>query len=333
MSRPDVDVLEGLTTAIIVDQERMGANPRSTVGTATDANAMLRILFSRLAQPHIGSPNAYSFNVPSVRAAGAVTIERGGRTKTEKATFNRLGGMATEPTFEAGHLLADTIYREGRSDEVGAVLAIVESLPLTPQQRSACALTRAGDAYWNTGDPVQTDDYLDVALALAGSDDERVVVIAMRASLLAASRRYAEAAELVPICFGGPPGRHHVDAALAAAWTYRALGRGDEAITILDGVLDAYAAAIGQEASVMTMQVLLSAKSGVLVDLGRLDEAGKCVALTIAAAEATGERAAIAFAELSRGSLLMRRGRFGEAARAYAEADALIRAMHRPSMR
>ncbi len=94
LARPDVDLLEGLTTAIIVGQERMGSNPRSTVGTATDANAMLRILFSRLGEPHIGSPNAYSFNVPSVRASGAITIERGeGRTKTEKATFNRLGGM------------------------------------------------------------------------------------------------------------------------------------------------------------------------------------------------------------------------------------------------
>ncbi len=93
-ARPDVDVMDGLTTAIIVDQERMGANARSTVGTATDANAMLRILFSRLGQPHIGSPNAYSFNVPSVRASGAITIERGeGKTKTEKATFTRLGGM------------------------------------------------------------------------------------------------------------------------------------------------------------------------------------------------------------------------------------------------
>jgi len=94
LSRPEVDVLDGLTTAIIVDQERMGASPRSTVGTATDANAMLRILFSRLGKPHIGSPNAYSFNVPSVKASGAITIERGaGKTKTEKATFNRLGGM------------------------------------------------------------------------------------------------------------------------------------------------------------------------------------------------------------------------------------------------
>jgi len=94
MARPEVDVLEGLTTAIIVDQERMGANSRSTVGTATDANAMLRIVFSRLGQPHIGSPNAFSFNVASVRASGAITVDRGaGKTKTEKATFNRLGGM------------------------------------------------------------------------------------------------------------------------------------------------------------------------------------------------------------------------------------------------
>src|SRR5256714_3776754 len=87
LSRPDVDVLEGLTTAIIVDQERMGSNPRSTVGTVTDANAMLRILFSRIGKPYVGPPNAFSFNVPSVRASGAITVERGpGKTKTEKAT-------------------------------------------------------------------------------------------------------------------------------------------------------------------------------------------------------------------------------------------------------
>src|SRR2546425_2621584 len=79
LARPEVDVLEGLTTAIIVDQQRMGANPRSTVGTATDANAMamLRILFSRLGQPHIGSPQAFSFNVASAHGAGAMTVERG----------------------------------------------------------------------------------------------------------------------------------------------------------------------------------------------------------------------------------------------------------------
>lgn len=94
LARPEVDVLEGLTTAIIVDQQRMGADPRSTVGTATDANAMLRILFSRLGKPHIGSPGAFAFNVPSVRASGAITVERGNK-KTVKATFNRTGGMCT----------------------------------------------------------------------------------------------------------------------------------------------------------------------------------------------------------------------------------------------
>jgi excinuclease UvrABC ATPase subunit len=93
LARPDVDVLEGLTTAIIVDQERMGANPRSTVGTATDANAMLRILFSRLGQPHIGSSQAFSFNVASISGAGAVTLERGGETVKERRSFHITGGM------------------------------------------------------------------------------------------------------------------------------------------------------------------------------------------------------------------------------------------------
>lgn len=94
LGRPEVDVLDGLTTAIIVDQERMGANSRSTVGTATDANAMLRVLFSRLGKPHIGSSNAYSFNVPSVRAVGQMTVEKGeGGGKTEKKVFNITGGM------------------------------------------------------------------------------------------------------------------------------------------------------------------------------------------------------------------------------------------------
>ncbi len=93
LARPEVDVLEGLTTAIIVNQERMGANPRSTVGTATDANAMLRILFSRLGQPHIGSPQAFSFNVASISGAGAVAFERGGKTVKERRSFSITGGM------------------------------------------------------------------------------------------------------------------------------------------------------------------------------------------------------------------------------------------------
>src|SRR3954451_22536422 len=84
LARPDVDVLEGLTTAMIVDQERMGANPRSTVGTATDANAMLRILFSRLGKPYVGPPTAFSFNVASVRASGAITVERGASKVVKK---------------------------------------------------------------------------------------------------------------------------------------------------------------------------------------------------------------------------------------------------------
>jgi excinuclease UvrABC ATPase subunit len=96
LARPEVDLLEGLTTAIIVDQERMGSgaggNPRSTVGTVTDANAMLRTVFSRLGQPHIGSPKAYSFNTPSVKASGAITVERGSR-KTVQRTFSVTGGM------------------------------------------------------------------------------------------------------------------------------------------------------------------------------------------------------------------------------------------------
>ncbi len=95
LARPDVDVLDGLTTAIIVDQERIGTDPRSTVGTATDANAMLRILFSRLGKPHIGSPQAFSFNVASVSGAGAVTFERAGRTTKERRSFSVLGGMCS----------------------------------------------------------------------------------------------------------------------------------------------------------------------------------------------------------------------------------------------
>jgi excinuclease UvrABC ATPase subunit len=92
LARPEVDLLDGLTTAIIVGQERMGGNPRSTVGTATDANAMLRILFSRLGQPHVGSAQAFSFNVPSVRGAGSITVERGSG-ESVKRSFTLTGGM------------------------------------------------------------------------------------------------------------------------------------------------------------------------------------------------------------------------------------------------
>ena len=123
LARPEVDVLEGLTTAILVDQERMGADPRSTVGTATDANAMLRILFSRLGQPHIGPPSAYAFNVPSVRASGGITIERGGKTRTEKATYTRTGGMC--PRCEGRGAVTDfdlsQLYDDSKSLNEGAL--------------------------------------------------------------------------------------------------------------------------------------------------------------------------------------------------------------------
>ncbi|MGN6380201.1 MAG: ATP-binding cassette domain-containing protein [Gaiellales bacterium] len=124
LARPDVDVLEGLTTAIIVDQERMGTDPRSTVGTATDANAMLRILFSRLGQPHIGPPNAYSFNVASVSASGGIRVARGARTKTVKASFKRLGGMC--PRCEGRGAVTDfdlsQLYDDSKSISEGALI-------------------------------------------------------------------------------------------------------------------------------------------------------------------------------------------------------------------
>jgi excinuclease UvrABC ATPase subunit len=124
LSRPEVDVLEGLTTAIIVDQERMGANVRSTVGTATDANAMLRVLFSRLGQPHIGSSNAFSFNVPSVRGGGAITIERGaGKSRTESRTFTVTGGMCPhcEGTGTVSDIDLTQLYDDTKSIAEGAI--------------------------------------------------------------------------------------------------------------------------------------------------------------------------------------------------------------------
>jgi excinuclease UvrABC ATPase subunit len=123
LARPDVDVLDGLTTAIIVDQERMGANPRSTVGTATDADAMLRILFSRIAQPQIGGPGAYSFNVASVHGSGGLTIERGDKTITQSASFSRTGGMC--PRCEGRGTVNDfdltALYDENKSINESAI--------------------------------------------------------------------------------------------------------------------------------------------------------------------------------------------------------------------
>ncbi|GAA2009020.1 excinuclease ABC A subunit [Nakamurella flavida] len=123
-ARPDVDVLDGITTAIIVDQERMGANPRSTVGTATDANAMLRILFSRLGAPHVGSPQAFSFNVASISGAGAVTFERAGQQVKERRDFSITGGMC--PRCEGMGKVTDfdltALYDDTKSLNEGALI-------------------------------------------------------------------------------------------------------------------------------------------------------------------------------------------------------------------
>ena len=123
LARPEVDVLDGLTTAIIVDQQRMGADPRSTVGTATDANAMLRILFSRLGRPHIGSPKAFSFNVASISGAGAVTVERAGQKVKERRSFSITGGMC--PRCEGRGSVTDVdlaqFYDDSKSLNEGAL--------------------------------------------------------------------------------------------------------------------------------------------------------------------------------------------------------------------
>ena len=123
MSRPEVDVLDGLTTAISVDQDRMGSNPRSTVGTATDADAMLRILFSRLGKPHIGSPSAYSFNVASVHGSGGITVERGDKTITKSASFSRTGGMCQrcEGRGSVSDFDLSALYDENKSLNEGAL--------------------------------------------------------------------------------------------------------------------------------------------------------------------------------------------------------------------
>jgi len=123
LARPEVDVMDGLTTAIIVDQQRMGTDPRSTVGTATDANAMLRILYSRLGKPHIGSPQAFSFNVASISGAGAVTLERAGKTVKERRSFSITGGMC--PRCEGRGAVNDIdltqLYDENKSLNGGAL--------------------------------------------------------------------------------------------------------------------------------------------------------------------------------------------------------------------
>ena len=123
LARPDVDVLDGLTTAIIVDQQRMGADSRSTVGTATDTNAMLRIPFSRIGRPHIGSPQAFSFNIASISGARAVTLQRGGATMKEQPRFSITGGVC--PRCEGRGSVTDydlsALYDDTLSLNLGAL--------------------------------------------------------------------------------------------------------------------------------------------------------------------------------------------------------------------
>ncbi len=123
LARPEVDLLEGLTTAILVDQERLGANSRSTVGTVTDANAMLRIVFSRLGKPFVGSAKAFAFNVPSVRGSGAITVERGGKKKAERKSFSITGGMCPrcEGMGQASDIDLTRLFDESKSLNEGAI--------------------------------------------------------------------------------------------------------------------------------------------------------------------------------------------------------------------
>src|SRR5262245_28513785 len=123
LARPDVDVLDGLTTAIIVDQERMGANARSTVGTATDANAMLRILFSRIGQPRIGPPTAYSFNVPTRKASGAMTVDKGQGERIVVQDVVYDGGMCPrcEGMGSVNDIDLTQLYDDSKSLNEGAI--------------------------------------------------------------------------------------------------------------------------------------------------------------------------------------------------------------------
>src|SRR5918993_1053078 len=123
LSRPEVDALENVSPAIIVDQERMGANSRSTVGTATDAHAMLRVLFSRIGQPHVGSPQAFSFNIPSVSGAGAVTLEKGGKKVKERRSFEITGGMCPrcEGLGQASDIDLEELFDSSKSLSGGAI--------------------------------------------------------------------------------------------------------------------------------------------------------------------------------------------------------------------
>ncbi|HEY3484904.1 MAG TPA: hypothetical protein VGK49_05935, partial [Ilumatobacteraceae bacterium] len=205
-----------------------------------------------------------------------------------------VASMAAWPTFEAGHLLADTVYRQGRSADAVAALDAIDALPMSAEERLDSTLTRAADAYWNLGDAVRTDELFDQASAIAVDDAGRVAVAAMRASFLATSRRFAEAVKVAEPCLDAPPGRPLLDAALAMAFAARGMGRGEEAVAVVDRAAAVHAA-FGDDVAMMTMQVIGTARTFTLIDLGRLDEAEVAAADTLAAARTTGEVAALGF--------------------------------------
>jgi DNA-binding CsgD family transcriptional regulator/tetratricopeptide (TPR) repeat protein len=238
--------------------------------------------------------------------------------------------MAAAPSFAAGHLLADTLYRQGHTHEVHRVLDAVESLALTDAERATCTMTRAADCYWNVGDLRAAED--GIARVAAGSDPQVVLAAtALRASLLACSRRFREAEVLARACLDAPPSRAALDAALAIGFSTRAMGRGEQALTVIDDTLALYSS-LGEDAAVMTMQVMGSARISTLVDLGRLDEADATAEATLVAARTTGEEAALGFVELGRGLSAIARGRFRTAMHHYASAEAHLQALNRPGM-
>ncbi|SMO35252.1 excinuclease ABC, A subunit [Propioniciclava tarda] len=162
LARPDVDHLEGITTAIIVDQERMGANVRSTVGTATDANAMLRVLFSKLAVPHIGSPQAFSFNVPSVTGSGMIKVAKAGREEKTAKTYTVVGGMC--PRCEGRGSVSDIDLTQLYDENLSLLDGAIKVPGYTADGWMVRAFAQSGfypaDQPIRTFTPRQLDDFL-----------------------------------------------------------------------------------------------------------------------------------------------------------------------------
>lgn len=233
-----------------------------------------------------------------------------------------------EPTFETGHVLADTYFRQGRTDDVERVVSATLALPLTADEVALCAMTRAVDRYWNAGDERHAEEFL----ALAVSDDPGIArkneLLALGCGFLAHSGDFTEALALARPLLSGPPTRALADSAVAAALSLRAMGRASEAVAVIEKAVDAYAA-IGPDVTVVTMRVIGSSKALALIELGRLDEADEFTASLIDAARATGDAAALAHALCSRGWASVWRGRYLEARSHYDESTAVFTSLGR----